>query len=394
MMTWTCCQCDFDNRDGGYCGGQLPGGGQIAYPVACGHSRCLMCGEGMERPAQLYSQAGYQGYHQRFSQSEAYQPLFASPPTEHLSHTQGHYFHTEPPAFQHHRFDQPPHLPNHNPQNYPHDLNPAPPNQTPQHGPQHGPQHVPQPSPPPTNPNSQQQQHQHQESILQNYLTSRITSQSRKPLVMTIGDFDKMMSGPRVYTPPVGYLADYAILTSGSNSSHPSDDTSQKLKKRDKKREEMMLREEKASFGFAERVWRRHCEVMKAQNANLDEYGGGIEEAMQQGGEGVKMELDEGEYYQQLQQMSRKRRGKQKEIGEGDDIGGRSKKARNKGREKQWEREREEVGEVARVLRRDKGKERERGQDFFTATVQGGQRWSFGGLDLEEGMDVDEGEGG
>ncbi|KAK4172346.1 hypothetical protein QBC36DRAFT_197200, partial [Triangularia setosa] len=232
--------------------------------------------------------------------------------------------------------------------------------------------------PPPPNPNQQ-------ESPLQTYLTSRMNSQSRKPCVMTIGEYDKMMSGPPAYTPPVGYLADYATLTSDSNPPDPN-----KPRKRDKMREEMMLREEKTSFGFAERIWRKHCGIIRSQNELLDNsnnYGDGMQNEMQQGEE-VKMELDE-EEYAQLQQISRRKRDKGDGRDEGE-VGGRSKKVKSKGKE----REREQpVAEVPRISRRDKGKEREQGQDYFTGMMQGAQAWSFGGLE-GQGMDIDgEGDG-
>ncbi|KAK0670506.1 hypothetical protein QBC41DRAFT_221688 [Cercophora samala] len=230
---------------------------------------------------------------------------------------------------------------------------------------------LPPPNPPPPQPTP---------SPLQTYLTSRLKSQSTKPHVITIGEYDKLMSNHPAYTPPVGYLADYAILTA-SASPNPIQKENHKDRK---KREEMMRREESASFGFAQRLWKRHCEAVRVRNPT-DEYGGveGDGGDEMQEGEEVKMELDE-EIYLRAQQISRRKRGKE------EDVGGRSKKVKGKGREK----EREVVVEVPRIARRDKGKGRERGQDYFTETVQGGQTWSFGGLD--GGMDVDEGgaEGG
>lgn len=207
-------------------------------------------------------------------------------------------------------------------------------------------------------------------SPLQTYLTSRLKSQSTKPCVMTIGEYDKMMSGAPAYTPPVGYLADYAILTATSSHHH-------KEKEKDRKnREEMMRREEKASFGFAERVWRRHCDAVRVRDPE-GEFGEGGYNVEDQGEE-VKMELDEGDYAR-LQQISRRKKRTGEEVGE------RSRKVKGKGKE----REREQVGEGTRG-KRDKGKGREKGQDYFTETVQGGQTWGFGGLD--GGMDVDEAE--
>lgn len=392
VIAWMCCQCDFRNRDGRYCGGQIVGRGQIVYEVACGHGRCEGCREGGRGPQSLLEaqgqyQGGYQQYYpqqEEVRQTATLQPLMSDQQPSALSSwfwktgsigltmpssefrpagvrdtegdeeywvnwfTQG----IRPPP-------EPACDPWTNPDNNVSGPFPQPNQSTP----------LPHPNPPPPPPPTHETTTT-TTSPLQTYLTSRLKSQSTKPCVMTIGEYDKMMSGAPAYTPPVGYLADYAILTATSSHHH-------KEKEKDrKKREEMMRREEKASFGFAERVWRRHCDVVRVRDPE-GEFGEGGYDVEDQGEE-VKMELDEGDYAR-LQQISRRKKRTGEEVGE------QSRKVKGKGKE----REREQVGEGTRG-KRDKGKGREKGQDYFTETVQGGQTWGFGGLD--GGMDVDEAE--
>ncbi|KAK4203327.1 hypothetical protein QBC40DRAFT_318011 [Triangularia verruculosa] len=344
-MTWTCCQCNFDNQDGLYCGGQLPGGGQIAYPIACGHSRCLMCVERMESSAPLYPQAQYHhGYHQPYPQTEAYQHPFPPLP----SHPPNQHFPTPPTDYQWHYLDAVAHERPRNPSS------------------DHHHHHHHHPNPPPQQPQLSTAPQQ-QDSPLQTYLTSRLTTQSLKPHVITIGDYDKLTSPPSstTYQPPIDYLTNHAILVPPSPSPQ---------------RKEMALREQESSFGFAQRLWKKHCETLYPQKL-------------------IKPELDEEEEdYSRLQQISNHHQPQTPHS-----SSSRKKAKTNKGKDRLRQQQPAEpvMDSPHRMISRKdkKGKEREKGQDYFTRTeteipvVQGtGQSqatWSFRALDE---MDVD-GEG-